>query len=121
MKSLAELGKASNEFTTLEADEISSVAQNIISAKSSSRNFVGTTIGELMPEVKKLWKAGGRHLEAGCGVGNNLFQILTAFPKATAVGIAITLLEQTVRAWFNKDRKGVHEKPTKSHDNRKRD
>jgi SAM-dependent methyltransferase len=92
MKSLAELGRAGNEFTTLDTDEIFSVAQYIISAKSSSRNFVGTTIGELMPEVKKLWQAGGRHLEAGCGVGNNLFQIITAFPKATAVGIEIDQL-----------------------------
>jgi SAM-dependent methyltransferase len=89
MKSLAEIGKASSEYTALEEDEIFSLAQYIISAKSSSRNFVGTTIGELMPEVKNLWKAGGRHLEAGCGVGNNLFQILTAFPKAKAVGIEI--------------------------------
>jgi SAM-dependent methyltransferase len=89
MKSLAELGKVSNEYTALETDEIFSVAQYIISAKSGTRNFVGTAIGEMMPEVKKIWQAGGRHLEAGCGVGNNLFQILTTFPKATAAGIEI--------------------------------
>jgi SAM-dependent methyltransferase len=89
MKSLADIGKAGNEYTALKEDEIFSLAQYIISAKSSSRNFVGTTIGELIPEIKKLWRAGGRHLEAGCGVGNNLFQIVTAFPKATAVGIEI--------------------------------
>jgi SAM-dependent methyltransferase len=103
MKSLAELGKAGNEYTELDGDEIFSVAQYIISAKSSSRSFVGTTIGELMPEVKRLWQVGGRHLEAGCGVGNNLFQIITAFPKATSVGVEIdraTADEANRRATF---------------------
>jgi SAM-dependent methyltransferase len=89
VRNLTELGKTGHDYTALQAEEIFSVAEGIISALSCTRNFVGTAIGEMMPELKKLWRSGGRHLEAGCGVGNNLFQILTTFPKATAVGIEI--------------------------------
>jgi SAM-dependent methyltransferase len=89
MRNFANLALNSKDYTALKADEVLSVAQGIISALSSARHFVGTAIGQLMPEVKKLWQVGAHHLEAGCGVGNNLFQILTTYPRVTAVGIEI--------------------------------
>jgi hypothetical protein len=79
------------DYTALQADEVLSIAQGIISAFSCTRNFVGTAIGEMMPEVKKLWRSGAHHLESGCGVGNNLFQILTTYPRVSAVGVEIEL------------------------------
>ena len=86
MSNLADTGK---DYTALQSDEVLSVAQGIISALSCTRNFVGTAIGRLMPEARELWQSGARHLESGCGVGNNLFQILTTYPRVTAVGVEI--------------------------------
>jgi SAM-dependent methyltransferase len=88
---LSNLAITGKDYTALQADEVLSIAQGIISAFSFTRNFVGTAIGEMMPEVKKLWRSGAHHLESGCGVGNNLFQILTTYPRVTAVGVEIEL------------------------------
>jgi SAM-dependent methyltransferase len=86
---LSNLANTGNDYTALQSDEVLSVAQGIISSLSCARNFVGTAMGRLMPEVKKLWQSGAHHLESGCGVGNNLFQILTTYPRVTAVGVEI--------------------------------
>jgi len=88
---LSNLAITGKDYTALEADEVLSIAQGITSAFSCTRNFVGTAIGQMMPEVKKLWQSGAHHLEAGCGVGNNLFQILTTYPSVTAVGVEIEM------------------------------
>jgi SAM-dependent methyltransferase len=88
---LSNLAITGKDYIALQADEVMSVAQGIISALSCTRNFVGTAIGQMMPEVKKLWQTGAYHLEAGCGVGNNLFQILTTYPRVTAVGVEIEM------------------------------
>jgi SAM-dependent methyltransferase len=92
IRNLSNLALTGRDYTALQADDVLSVAQSIISALSCTRNFVGTAIGQMMPEVKKLWQSGAHHLEAGCGVGNNLFQILTVYPKVTAVGVEIEKL-----------------------------
>jgi hypothetical protein len=92
LRNLSNLALTGKDYTALQADDVLSVAQSIISALSCTRNFVGTAIGQMMPEVKKLWQSGAHHLEAGCGVGNNLFQILTVYPKVTAVGVEIEKL-----------------------------
>jgi ubiquinone/menaquinone biosynthesis C-methylase UbiE len=77
-------------YTALSADGVRSIAQGIvISALSFARNFMGVALGETMPELKRLWQTGATHLEVGCGVGNTLFQILTTYPKVTAVGVEI--------------------------------
>ena len=88
---LSNLAITGKDYTALQADEVLSIAQGIISAFSCTRNFVGTAIGQMMPEVKKLWQSGAHHLETGCGVGNNLFQILTTYPRVTAVGVEIEM------------------------------
>lgn len=89
MRNLANLGKSGTNYEAPQDDEALSIAQGIISALSFTRGFVGAALGNIMPEVKKLWQVGARHLESGCGVGNNLFQILTTYPKVTAVGVEI--------------------------------
>ena len=88
---LSNLAITGKDYTSLQADEVLSIAQGIISAFSCTRNFVGTAIGQMMPEVKKLWQSGAHHLESSCGVGNNLFQILTTYPRVTAVGVEIEM------------------------------
>ena len=60
MRSLADISKTGKDYTVLRTDDIFSVAQDIISALSCTRRFVGTAIGELMPEVKELWQSGAR-------------------------------------------------------------
>jgi SAM-dependent methyltransferase len=89
MRNLANLGNAGKDYTAPQAYEVLSIAQGIISALSFARGFVGVALGNIMPEVKGLWQAGACHLESGCGVGNNLFQILTSYHKVTAVGVEI--------------------------------
>jgi SAM-dependent methyltransferase len=89
MRNLTNLGNDGKDYTALQSYEVLSIAQGIISALSLARSFVGAALGNMMPEVKKLWQAGAYHLESGCGVGNNLFQIVTTYPKVTAVGVEI--------------------------------
>jgi SAM-dependent methyltransferase len=89
MRNLTNLGNAAKDYTSLQASDVFSIAQNIISAFSFTSGFVGIAMGKLMPEVMRLWESGAHHLESGCGVGNNLFQILTNYPKVTAVGVEI--------------------------------
>ena len=89
IRNLSNPAMTDKDYTALQADEVFSVAEGIISALSCTRNFIGTAIGQMMPEVKRVWQCGAYHLEAGCGVGNNLFQILTTYPRVTAVGVEI--------------------------------
>jgi len=89
IRNLANLAKAGDDYIGLESEDVLAIAQDIISALSPVRSFVGAAIGQMMPEVKKLWQNGAHHLESGCGVGNTLFQVLTTYPGVTAVGVEI--------------------------------
>jgi cyclopropane fatty-acyl-phospholipid synthase-like methyltransferase len=60
-----------------------------ISALSSAPHVSAEATGQMLPEVEALWKAGARHLEVGCGVGNALLGTVTTYPQVTAVGIEI--------------------------------
>lgn len=87
LESIKEVG---NIYTALSTDGVFSIAKGIvISAMSFARNFMGVGLGQSMPELRERWQAGVHHLEAGCGVGNTLFQIVTTYPKVTAVGVEI--------------------------------
>ncbi len=90
LTTLRNISGAAEDYTSLSNGGVLSMAQGIgICALSPVRRSIGVLIGQLMPELKRLWQAGGHHLELGCGVGNTLFQTLTAFPRVTAVGIEI--------------------------------
>lgn len=89
MKHFANLDKAVDDYNILQADEVLSMAKSMISTLSFTRNFVGIVISRLMPEVRKVWLAGGRHLESGCGAGNTFLDIIAAFPRITGVGVEI--------------------------------
>lgn len=90
IQKLENIREAGDIYTTLSTDNVLSVAQGIvISALSSARRFMGVGLGQAMPELKRLWQAGAHHLESGCGIGNTLFQIVTTYPKVTAVGVEI--------------------------------
>jgi SAM-dependent methyltransferase len=89
IRNLTNIGNTVKDYTSLQTSDVFSIAQSVISALSFTCGFVGAAMGNLMPEVMRLWESGSHHLECGCGVGNNLFQILTNYPKVTAVGVEI--------------------------------
>jgi len=90
IQKLENIRDAGDIYMTLSTDNVLSVAQGIvISALSFARRFMGVGHGQALPELKRLWQAGAHHLASGCGVGNTLFQIVTTYPKVTAVGVEI--------------------------------
>jgi SAM-dependent methyltransferase len=90
LRTLQDISGSRQDYTELNAGEALSLAQGIgISSLSSVRHSIGALNAQTMPELKKRWQSGVRHLEVGCGVGNSLFQILTVFPRVTATGIEI--------------------------------
>jgi len=44
---------------------------------------------QVLPELAERWADTARHLELGCGVGNDLLTVVTGFPRVTAVGVEI--------------------------------
>jgi cyclopropane fatty-acyl-phospholipid synthase-like methyltransferase len=77
-------------YTTLQSEDVLAMAEGAgISALSSAPHVSAEATGQMLPEVEALWKAGARHLEVGCGVGNALLGTLTTYPQVTAVGIEI--------------------------------
>jgi tRNA G46 methylase TrmB len=90
LRTLQEISGRSKDYTELDAGDTFSMAQGIgIASISPVRRSIGALTGQTMPELKKRWQSGAYHLELGCGVGNSLFQILTAFPRVIAKGIEI--------------------------------
>jgi SAM-dependent methyltransferase len=41
------------------------------------------------PDLQRIYAAGARHLELGCGVGGNLLTLLNTYPLITAVGVEL--------------------------------
>jgi cyclopropane fatty-acyl-phospholipid synthase-like methyltransferase len=77
-------------YTALRSEDVLAMAEGAgISALSSAPHVTAEATGQMLPEVEALWKAGARHLEVGCGVGNALFGTITTYPQVTAVGIEI--------------------------------
>ena len=77
-------------YTTNESEDMLAMAEGSgVSALSSSPHVGQESIAQLMPEVEAVWRAGARHLEVGCGIGNALFGTVTTYPNVTAVGIEI--------------------------------
>jgi SAM-dependent methyltransferase len=98
------LGRPSSDgqYTDLSpAEVLSMAAASGISALSSSAHVATDVVAEAVPQLDAVWRAGGHHLEVGCGVGNALFGIVSRYPALTAVGIEIdeaTAAEATRRA-----------------------
>jgi SAM-dependent methyltransferase len=77
-------------YTATASEDILALAEGSgISALSSSPHVGQETSVKVMPEVEALWRAGARHLEVGCGVGNSLLGTVITYPKVTAIGIEI--------------------------------
>jgi SAM-dependent methyltransferase len=77
-------------YSALPPTEILAMAEGAgISALSAAPHVSAEVMAKSMPEVETLWRAGGRHLEVGCGVGNALLGIAATYPRVTAVGIEI--------------------------------
>jgi hypothetical protein len=87
---LQTIGPSDLSYTTTAAEDILAMAEGSgISALSSSPHVAQETIAKAMPEMEALWRAGARHLEVGCGVGNSLFGTVSNYSNVTAVGIEI--------------------------------
>ena len=90
IRSLQTFTSSDVTHTTTPAEDVLAMAEGSgISALSSSPHVSLETMAQAMPEVDALWRAGARHLEVGCGVGNSLFGTVTTYPNVTAVGIEI--------------------------------
>ena len=44
-------------------------------------------VDEQMPEVRRIWQRGGRHMELGCGAGRDLLRVAVPYPNTTVVGV----------------------------------
>ncbi len=87
---LRRAGASPNKYTNLpEGDALAMARAAGASSLSELRTFFGEAVAGIFPEVRAVWQAGGRHLEAGCGVGNNLLQVAATFPNVRVVGIEI--------------------------------
>jgi SAM-dependent methyltransferase len=89
-------------YSALPPAEIVAMAEGAgISALSEAPHVSAEVMAKSLPEVEALWRAGARHLEVGCGVGNALLGIAATYPGVEAVGIEIdeaTAAEATRRA-----------------------
>lgn len=78
------------DYTSMSSEDMLAMALGIgTSALSPLRSGIAMLLDRALPEVAEQWRAGGRHLEVGCGVGNNLLAIAAAYPAVTAVGVEI--------------------------------
>jgi hypothetical protein len=72
LRTLQDISALSKDYTELGADETLSMAQGIgIASVSPVRQSIGALTGQTMPELKKRWQSGARHLELGA---NSSFQ-----------------------------------------------
>ena len=77
-------------YTSMPSEDMLAMALGIgTSALSPLRSGIAFLFNRALPEVAEQWQAGGRHLEVGCGVGNNLLAIAAAYPAVQAVGVEI--------------------------------
>ncbi len=84
------MAKTGEDYTALRSADILSIAEGAgVSGLSTARRAVVSVFGQALPEVETAWRGGAHHLEVGCGVGNNMFQIVTTYPRVTAVGLEI--------------------------------
>ncbi len=57
------------------------------------------TVDEQMPEVRRIWQRGGRHMELGCGAGRDLLRVAVPYPAMSVVGVDLepSVLEEVMR------------------------
>jgi SAM-dependent methyltransferase len=77
-------------YTALPPSDVMAMAEGAgISALSASPHVATEVVAQAMCEIDAVWRAGARHLEVGCGIGNALLGIVATYPRVTAVGIEI--------------------------------
>jgi SAM-dependent methyltransferase len=76
-----------SDFESVEPAEAVALARSVWGVANSTEALQSwAELDAAMPEVREVWKAGGRHAEFGCGAGRDLIRIAAMYPKVRAVG-----------------------------------
>lgn len=75
-------------YQELGAEEIVRVARGAWGLPSSPQALASfAEVDASVPEIREVWRCGGRHMELGCGVGRDLLRIAVSYPKVTVTGV----------------------------------
>jgi ubiquinone/menaquinone biosynthesis C-methylase UbiE len=78
------------EFEAVDPAEAIALARSVWGVANSPEALQSwAELDAAMPEVREVWKSGGRHAEFGCGAGRDLIRIAAMYPKVHVVGYDI--------------------------------
>lgn len=88
VRTLEECSKDHIPYQELAADKIVTVARGAWGLPSSPLAMVSfAEVDASFPEIRDVWRRGGRHMELGCGVGRDLLRIAVSYPDVTVTGV----------------------------------
>lgn len=88
IRTLEECSKDHRSYQELTADEIVKVARGAWGLPSSPLAMASfAEVDASFPEIRDVWRRGGKHMELGCGVGRDLLRIAVSYPKVTVTGV----------------------------------